>query len=46
LVFGAVIGNLLDNRFGRDALWLPSALSALIACVIALSPKTWHTHTE
>jgi uncharacterized membrane protein YoaK (UPF0700 family) len=46
LVVGALVGNRLDNRFGRDALWLPSALSALIAVVIAFSPEAWLTHAD
>ena len=45
LVLGAVLGNLLDNRVGRDALWLPCALSLLIAGAMIFCPKTWQTQT-
>lgn len=31
LVLGAIIGNLLDNRYGREALWLPAVISLLLA---------------
>ncbi len=46
LVIGAFVGNSLDNKFGRDALWLPSAISALIAAAIVLSPKDWQSHAD
>jgi uncharacterized membrane protein YoaK (UPF0700 family) len=41
LVLGAIVGNLLDNRFGREALWLPSALSLLLALYSLFVSEKW-----
>jgi uncharacterized membrane protein YoaK (UPF0700 family) len=41
LVIGAIVGNLLDNKYGRDALWLPATMSFLLAAAFAFVPKGW-----
>ena len=41
LVLGAMVGNLLDNRYGRGALWLPASLSLLLAGYSVLVPEKW-----
>ena len=41
LVLGAIIGNLLDNRYGRGALWLPAVLSLLLAGYSFFVSEKW-----
>lgn len=41
LVLGAMVGNLLDNRYGRGALWLPASLSLLLAGYSFFVSKKW-----
>jgi uncharacterized membrane protein YoaK (UPF0700 family) len=41
LVLGAMVGNLLDNRYGRGALWLPASLSLLLAGYSFFAPEKW-----
>ncbi len=46
LVLGALLGNRLDHRFGRGALWLPFAIALLIALAISVLPKRWQRQTD
>jgi uncharacterized membrane protein YoaK (UPF0700 family) len=41
LVLGAILGNLLDDRYGRDALWLPALICLLLAGYSVLAPEAW-----
>ena len=41
LVVGAFLGNLLDDRIGRRALWLPCGVTLLLAVLSAVVPEEW-----
>jgi uncharacterized membrane protein YoaK (UPF0700 family) len=41
LVLGAILGNLLDDRYGRDALWLPALLCLLLAMYFFFVSEKW-----
>jgi uncharacterized membrane protein YoaK (UPF0700 family) len=41
LVFGAVVGNLLDDRYGRHALWLPATLCLLLVGCFLVTAREW-----
>lgn len=41
LVIGAYVGNLLDDRIGRTALWLPCGITFLLVLCSVLVPKDW-----
>jgi uncharacterized membrane protein YoaK (UPF0700 family) len=41
LVIGAFVGNLLDDRIGRRALWLPCGVTFLLALCSVLVPEDW-----
>ena len=41
LVVGAYLGNLLDDRIGRPALWMPCGLVFLLVLGSAVAPEDW-----
>ena len=41
LVIGAFVGNLLDDRIGRSALWMPCGVVFLLALCSVLVPESW-----
>lgn len=41
LLVGAILGNMLDDRIGRPALWLPSGLALLLMVVSLVVPEDW-----